>query len=165
MKGNILYPLNSLKKIYPEIFVKHFSKYKGREIITKHRIPFLNCLWNDVLHFSAVNPKDIKQALIEAGRDADFTWKCYQVDPEILSPENSIVYLYEHADAGGKLAENNFTPFDPNDTVKYSQMPLAAKDYYKEMISMGKPVLLFHRIPHILYKGNLDISDLKIITL
>jgi hypothetical protein len=164
MQGNTLYPLNTLKEIYPDIYKQQFSKYIGREILTRHRIPFLNCLWNDVLHFSAVNPKEIKQARIEAGGNPDFTMNCYEVDPELIAPENAIVYLYAHADVKDKLNENNFVSFNPQDTVKYSLMPQATKDYYREMISEGKPTLLFHRIPHILYQGTLDIKDLKIVS-
>ncbi len=29
----------------------------------EQRIPILNCLWNDVLHFSPVHPAKIKQAM------------------------------------------------------------------------------------------------------
>ncbi len=57
LQGNILYPLNTLKEKHPEIYEQQVSKYVGREHMTQQRIPILDCLWNDVLHFSAVNPK------------------------------------------------------------------------------------------------------------
>ena len=165
LKGNILYPLNILKEIYPEIYEQEFKKYTGRESLTLHRIPILNCLWNDVLHFSAVDPNDIKQARIEAGGDPDFTMTCFEVEPEILDPENSIVYLYAQVNVKDKLDKDNFIQYRPEETVKYSSLPQATKDYYKEMIAIGKPTLLYHRIPHILYKGTLDISKLNTITI
>ena len=59
LHGNILYPLNALTEKHPEIFEQQVSKYVGREHITQQRIPVIDCLWNDVLHFSAVNPKEI----------------------------------------------------------------------------------------------------------
>ena len=117
LKGNILYPLNSLKEIYPDIFQARLKNYAGRESIMQHWIPTLNCLWNDVLQFSAVDPKEVKQALIEAGRDPDFNLTCYQVDPKILSPENTIVYLYAHENVKDKLHPGNFIPYNPGEGI------------------------------------------------
>jgi len=164
VRGNILYPLNAIKEIHPEIYEQEVSKYNGREHIARQQIPVLNCLWNDVLHFSAVNPKEVKHALIEAGKNPDFIMNCYQVDPKLIAPENAIVYLYAHTDDKDKLNENNFASFDPDEVAKFSPMPQATKDFYKEMIRTGGRTFLFHRIPHILYRGTIDITDLPIVS-
>ncbi|MDP2676217.1 MAG: hypothetical protein Q8O83_00835 [bacterium] len=164
MQGSILYPLNTLKESLPVVYEQQVSKYVGREQITQQRIPILDCLWNDVLHFSAVNPKEIKQALIEAGRSPDFTMNYYKVNPKLIEPKNAIVYLYAHADNKDKMNEENFAAYNPDEVVKFSSMPRATKDYYKEMIGKGERSLLYHRIPHILYRGTLDITDLPIIS-
>jgi len=49
IRGDILYPLNILKSIYPDIYQYQVNKYFGREYIIEQRIPLFNCLWNDVL--------------------------------------------------------------------------------------------------------------------
>lgn len=164
LKGNILYPLNSLKELYPDIYEERLKNYAGRESIMQHWIPILNCLWNDVLQISAVDPKEVKQALIDAGRDPDFNMTCYQVDPKLLSPKDTIVYLYAHENVKDKLNLENFTAYNPDEVSKYSSMPQATKDFYKERIDEGGRVLLFHRIPHILYKGKLDVRNLNVVT-
>ena len=165
LQGNILYPLNALKEKYPDIYEQQVSKYVGREHITQQRIPILDCLWNDVLHFSAANPKEIKQALIEAERNPDFTMNYYQVYPKLIEPKNAIVYLYAHDCNKDKMNEEDFTSYNPDEVAKFSSMPQATKDYYRGMIGMGKRPLLYHKIPHILYKGTLDITDLLIISI
>ncbi|OGH69242.1 MAG: hypothetical protein A2754_04190 [Candidatus Magasanikbacteria bacterium RIFCSPHIGHO2_01_FULL_47_8] len=164
LKGNILYPLNFLKEKHPDIYENQVKKYTGREHITQQRIPTLNCLWNDVLHFSAVHPKEIKEALIQAGRTDDFTMEYYQVDPKILDLANTTVYLYAHQDLKDKMNEGNFAPYNPEELAQFSSMPQSTKDYYKEMIAKGERPLLYHGIPHILYKGNLDLTGIPIIT-
>ena len=164
LNGNILYPLNVLKQKHPDIYEQQVSKYAGREQLLKHRIPILDCLWNDVLHFSAVNPKEIKQALIEAGGNPDIIMRYYQVDPKLIPPKNAIVYLYAHTDIEDKLNETNFVSYNPDEAAKYSSMPQATKDYYREMIDNGGRPLLYHRIPHILYKGTLEITDVTIVS-
>lgn len=164
MQGSILYPLNMLKDTHPDIYQIEVKKYEGREHIKEQRIPLLNCLWNDVLHFSAVNPIHIKQALIDAGRGADFIMNYYQVDPELIKQKDAVVYLYAHDGINDKLSEKNFVPYDSHEVGKFSVMPQATKDYYKETISHGGRPLLYHRVPHILYRGTIDVTDLPIIS-
>ena len=117
-----------------------------------------------LLRFSAVDPKEIKQALIEAGRDPDFSLHCYRIDPASIDPKNAIVYLFAHADGKDEMGAENFVPYDPNEMAGFSVMPQATKDYYKEAIAKGERPLRYYRIPHILYKGILDITGLSIVT-
>ena len=58
----------------------------------------------------------------------------YQVDPKLLKPESTIVYLYAHADVKDKLNEKNFVSYAPDDVGEYSTMPQTTKDYYRETI-------------------------------
>lgn len=163
MQGDVLYPLNTLKEKYPEIYKRQIGKYVGREHVTEQRIPFLNCLWNDVLHFSPVNPKELKQALVEAGRSPDFTMTFYQIHPNLIDPKHTIVYLYPNTNKD-QMSEENFVPYAPEDVSKFSLIPQASKDYYREMFSKGERPLFYHRIPHILYKGELNIADVAVVT-
>lgn len=161
MQGEVLFPLNTLKNTHPDLYEKEASKYVGREQIMQHKLPVLNCLWNDVLHFSAVHPSEVRQALIEAGRTKSFDIEFFEVDPHLLTTENTIVYLYKHSNMADKLKEDNFAKYNPDDMAQYSALPQETKDYYKEMLSQGKNPLLFHRVPHILFKGSLDTSKIR----
>jgi len=68
MKGKILYPLNVLKKKYPTLYKKEVQKYDGRKKVLQGKIPSpFNCLWNDVLHFSPVEPSKVMNALKKEG--------------------------------------------------------------------------------------------------
>ena len=129
MKGDILYPLNKLRDVYPEVYELQVKKYAGREQLLKHRIPILNCLWNDVLHFSAVNPVEIKKSLMDAGDKSEFKKSFYRFDPKLLESENTVVYLYTHTYVKDKLNEGNFIPYNPDEISKYSIMPQATNEY------------------------------------
>jgi hypothetical protein len=59
MVGNILFPLNRLKDAHPDLYLNQIKKYENRSWILNKQIPSLNCLWNDVLHLSPVNPQII----------------------------------------------------------------------------------------------------------
>ena len=54
LKGEYLIPLNELKRVYPNLYREYIQKYKDhtqRENLLTRKIPKLECLWNDVVHF------------------------------------------------------------------------------------------------------------------
>jgi hypothetical protein len=165
MEGTMLYPLNTLKIKFSHLYQSKADKYIGREQIMERTIPTLNCLWNDVLHLTAVHPKDVKQAIVDA--DPSFFAKpmsFYQIDPHILVPENATVYLYRNEKLEKNFVPENFVSFDPEWVSLYSEFPEATKLYYKEMHAEGKKPLLFHRVPHILYKGSIETKGISVVT-
>ena len=165
MQGNILYPLNTLKDAHPEVYTKAASKYEGREQIMKLRIPSLDCLWNDVLHFSAVHPSEIKKALAEAGRVKPLGASYFEIDPHLLDPKDTIVYLNRLDRMADKFNKDNVAAYNPDEIAQYAIMPQETKDYYTDTISQGKEPLVFHVVPHILFKGCLDTSKFNKISL
>lgn len=162
LSGEILYPMNELKDILPNIYADEVKKYEGRKEITEQKIPFLNCLWNDVLHMSAVHPAEVKAELAKNGQEMRFT-KFFRIDPFSLASEKTVVYLYRHTRMEDKLKEENFAPYNPEKIAEYAVLPEETKKYYAEIITEGGKPLLWHRVPHILYKGRLDVSKLEII--
>lgn len=143
------------------MFEKEASKYAGREQIMQQKIPILDSLWNDALHFCAVHPSQIKKALLESGCTTEFDLEFFEVDPNLLNPENTVVYLYGHNKEDDKFKEENFAKYNPNDIARYSVMPDETKEYYRKTFEQNQNPLLFHRVPHILFKGSLDISGIK----
>lgn len=162
MQGEVIYPLNKLKTIFPESYNKEIKKYKGREHLTREVIPFLNCLWNDVLHFSAVNPYDIKEAFAELGYP--FKAEFYKIEAVLLGAEKTIIYLFNTDDESGKLSENEFEKYYPEAIQKYSQFPSKTKKYYESELKNGRWPLLFYKIPHILFEGEINIKSVSIIS-
>ncbi len=165
MQGSVLYPLNILKEKYPEIYQKQVGKYVGREELTKRIIPILNCLWNDVLHFSPVHPVEIKKALVEAGWSSDFSMQCYLIDPKMLDPKDTVIYFSSPDNKINDPNPDNFMPYNPEDVKSFSIMSEKNKQYYKEVISQGGHPLLYPWVTHILYKGSIDIADLSIVSI
>lgn len=164
LRGTRLYPLNMLKNKFPDRYAEEVRKYRGRSLVKKFKIPVLACLWNDVVFLSPVAPVKIKKALISAGRVGSFTWSVYKIDPTSLDPRHTIVYTYNDMAAGATFSLEDFVPFRIDDLKKYSRMPRRVTAYFKRAIAEGERPLLFHGIPHILYKGSIDISHAPVIT-
>jgi|TARA_B100001964_G_C13930059_1_gene464148 hypothetical protein len=162
MDSSTLYPLNKLKNTNPAIYAERIKKYKGREFVMEQRIPTLDCLWNDVIHLSAVHPQKIENELKKFG-SALRGRKFFQIDPNLLEPKNTTVYLFKQTDSKDKFVPENWTEYNPNDLEKYNKPSNKTIDYYKRTLAEGERPLLWLFIPHILYKGSIDTSKLKII--
>jgi hypothetical protein len=163
MRGQALHPLNKLKAEHPDLYMKKSAKYEDRKHVMEQFIPTLAASWNDVLHFTAVNPSELKQALVEAGYTPG-EMKFYQVDPALLDPAKTTVYLYQDKSHDDKMHPHNFEAFDPENLETHTTIPETTKRYYKTMFTESKKPLLFVGVPHILHKGSIDVSDLAVIT-
>jgi hypothetical protein len=166
MQGSTLYPLNMLKTKLPIVYESEHSKYRGREYVTKQHIPPLgNCLWNDVLFLTAVNPQELIQARREAGWSDIQPQQYYKINPAVLDQSQLAVYLFKPTSLSKELLVDDFTIYDYNDLSKYSHIPQETEAYFKQEFEEGKSrIQLFYRyIPHILYKGEIDVTNVEII--
>ncbi|MFO0743585.1 MAG: hypothetical protein U0469_00860 [Candidatus Paceibacterota bacterium] len=161
MKGNIIYPLNELKNIHPDLYLSKAIKYKGREDVMDNLIKSLEAKWNDVIFMSAVDPKELKEELIKAGMKPK-EFKFFQIDPTKLDLQKTKVFLFKENNR--KIFDDEFTDFKLEDLEKYSIIPEKSKNYFKESFAKNGNALMFAFIPHILHKGSIDISDFPVIT-
>lgn len=162
MQGDVLYSLNVLKEKHPNLYEYYANIYEGREHVMEQFIPTLGCLWNDVLHLSAVHPQAIRGALVEAGMKSDIKWRAFEIDPHDLDPEKTSVYLNASLDQD-RMKRDNFAPFEPDNLEQYAVLSQETKDYYKKVYDQGGQPLAFHKVVHVLYRGSLDTKGLKII--
>lgn len=163
MQGNILYPLNVLKSKYPHQYQEQVKKYKNRLEVMEQAIPKLDCLWNDVLHFTALHPSKLREALISVGFNPPAR-KFYKINTKVFKKEHTIVYLYRpDIEKGMEKDITNFAEFHEDDIEKYNILPKETIDYYQGKYESGEQPLLFVSVPHILYKGSIDISGCEIV--
>lgn len=153
LAGSVLYPLNELRYVHPRRYWQEMQKYRDRQRIRGQRIPTLNCLWNDVLFLSPVHPGEITSALWEAGftpRPMSF----FEIDPAQLDVSKTCVWLPE-GDRGGV---KRYQPFDSTD-LPSAALSRETLRYYRRCKAARRKPLRYKFIPHILYKGELDISQ------
>lgn len=163
MKGKILYPLNVLKKKYPGIYKKEVDKYRNRKKVMRRKIPYLDCFWNDALHFTAIFPSKITKELRTAGYPLE-KLKWFKINTNKLKSKKLIVYLYKpKKEESDFMNKDNFEQFKLKNISRYNKIPAKTIRYYKEEIKKDKKPLKFHFIPHILYKDKLNISNAEII--
>ena len=186
----VLYPLNMIEEKFPGLYKIKADKYNSRDEhgnVNEYRknipntiIPVLEkATWGDVVQLTAIHPKDLKVALEQAGLNPE-EFKFYQIDPELLDPQNTTIFLYRDDIADD--SKENFTKYDPLKLEEYASVPQKAKDHYAEVSEFNKKVLehnravkddkdmksrkrptLFVGVPHIFHKGSIDVSNFPVI--
>jgi hypothetical protein len=75
------------------------------------------------------------------------------IDLDKLRRDRLVVYLNKEIHPN-KMVEANFSR-EIRIIERHRHLSKATLDYYAHMIQIGKRPLLFHRVPHILYKGSI----------
>ncbi len=160
LQGTILYPLNILKEIFPEAYARAASKYENRKELMEVNIPLFDCKWNDVLHFSAINPRIV----LEKFREAGFTpppIEYFQIPVSMLDQKNMIAFFLT---IKGTSVPHEAEWFNIDHFEKYATFPNDTFEYYKQRKLEGRKTLLYAATTHIFYKGNIETKDLTRIT-
>ena len=164
LTGSVLYPLNQLKQVHPDVAVVQLKKYQGREALLSQQIPHLNCLWNNVLHFSPVHPAKIKAAMEEAGHTTGYRrWRYFEVNAAFFSPNNTVIWEYhERPHPHFPIDESECLPYEPRLLGKYTEVGEWTRRYYT-VVKPGARVLPYVGIAHVLYRGHLNMEEVKMI--
>lgn len=162
MSGTTLFPLNQMKDIFPEIYHTEFKKYEWRQEVPKQQIPQLNCLWNDVIFLFAVHPKEINNALTKAGL-APLKNSYYEIPLEQF--DQSCMSIWSCIFEGNERVKN-FSSFDVNQIDIYKSLGKGTYEYFRKMKETSPHrFLIYLTVPHILYKGTINIEGLNVIQL
>jgi hypothetical protein len=157
LRGSILYPLNQLQHVFPDLAAQQFKKYHNRAHLLSVPIPPLLCLWNDVLMFSPVHPGEIHAALVRAGHHSS-PGRWFEVPITPFTNENTVLYLPK-----AYKTTPPFLAYSPETLLQHTVFPPFQEVLYRQ-VAPGNPVLLFNGIIHVMYKGVIDLHDVRIIT-
>ena len=88
--------------------------------------------------------------------------KCLKIKPKDLDKNLIIVFLYPK-----NIIERDkrkaYTRFKVNNLKKYGKIPVKTKKYFKKTFDEYQRPFWFHLIPHILYRGNINIKNCEVI--
>ena len=164
MVGSVLYPLHELEERAPGAWERERAKYDWRTEVLEKRVQILDCLWNDVLHFGTVHPKQIVAALESAGVEP-LRRRFFEVDAAVLDTERTVVFLNRRGTDGERRDEEQWLPFDPAALPGLSALTEPTRRYYRECASRGTRPLLYGYLPHVLFRGSLETRGLRILEL
>ena len=166
----MLYPLNHLATVYPDIHAREAPKYTGREGVMSYRVPHLDAPWADTVNLSILDPR-----LLVAARERLGIVTSQLLPRRLLAIP--IEYLARHRlvrysgatpwinsspgeDVPTEPPADEFEPADPQTYRETTDVPGAHLEYLTECQAAGKRPLAFVHVPHVLALGPIDISDL-----
>lgn len=172
MFGTELHPLNTLRTLHPEAYAGAAKKYEWRKSFLELRIPKLECLWNDVLHFSIVHPHHVQEALTAAGRRDIPSILFYEIPLEsVLSLPHAVYHtpapvLHETTfsldlQAPAHVINPALVELPGEYSLLYPNFPAATRDYFRFELSRERRPLLFNGLPHFLLHSSLDIKSIR----
>ena len=163
MIGDTLYPLNSFKESNPEVFEKMAEKYQGREVLMTRKLPTLNCLWNDVLHFSPLNPQTILDTWYEHDlRDKVKEFEVLKIPVGDLNQENLIYFwpqVYEYGNF--EFSSKQVRTFCLDEYREQKSVGEDQLNAWKKDIKEGRRMFWYSHTTHVLYKGSVSTSNLE----
>ena len=162
MRGTTLMPLSMMQQEMPDLFQNQLKKYSGREEITERRIDLLNCLWTEVVQFLPLHPQIVFDLQKTLGLIPEVPpYRFFEIDLSELDPAHAAIYF--------KTAEgeenSQVKRLDEVDWENLQGVPPATRKYYASLVGTGELPFNYQFIPHVLYRGTVDISKARIIEL
>ncbi len=154
--GDAIIPLSQMATANPELYAEYRRKYEGRESVVERQIPLLDCGWADVVQLLPLHPSKLFNLQLELGLIEEIPdYNYFEIDSSNLDAAQAAVFF--------KTA-----PGDENTKVEWlrdvniddlQSIPEATRAYYASMRGTGEPVFNYQFVPHVLYRGQIDITN------
>ncbi|MBN1933805.1 MAG: hypothetical protein JW934_04020 [Anaerolineae bacterium] len=146
MRGTILYPLNRMQEVFPEIYEQERQKYAGREEVAATYIPVLNCHWVDVVQMFAVPTHVIqRRQQLRGGKPLRF----FEIESDRLDQFRLCAWL------------DDFVLFGPH--LPVDRVSPESEALFERRLREQGSARLFIYLPHILYQREIDVSACRIV--
>lgn len=164
-EGTKLIPLNKMDK-ESEIYKFHASKYVGREELTEELIPILNCKWNDVVQFSALDPQVIVNELQNHQDDLKLSRVEYfkiHID-EVVSKYPAVIFDRNPSRGKGsfKILNEEIKELSKENYTELNEVPRKTIEYWEKVKSEGGKFLWFPFITHVMIKGSIETEKFEL---
>jgi hypothetical protein len=165
--GTTLIPLNMMDR-ESDLYKGHARKYVGREHLMAENIPILNCKWNDVVQFSAIDP----QLIVDKLKTIQDNFILFRTEYFKIHV-NQIIDLYDAVvfAPNPNKSKGNFK-IDVNEIVNLTssynellELPIETLRYWDNVKNTGGKYLWFPYVTHILIKGIIETKKFEICNL
>lgn len=157
--GDSIYSLNALKSLYPDIYELEIKKYEGREKLLDAYNPILNCLWNDVVQFTCLDPQ-LTFEKVKSFNPAHIgrAIKVFQLDLSKVEPKQSCLFLPQDTLIKYEHLKEQYMPFNYQEFQNLKEVSEAQLIRWQRDVEKCKPVFLWSATLHFMYKGHIPLE-------
>jgi hypothetical protein len=175
-RGTTLYPLNGLRKIFPDVYERERLKFVGRESVLEFIVPGLGVAWADTVNLSALDPRllitERRKLGVPFSRLLERRLVCIPLERvRTLPAVNFFGTTHWINSSPGEDGipptppVNEFSPFDAAKHKEILEVPALHTEYLLRQKARGALALGFVFIPHVLVGAPIDISGLEMVDL
>lgn len=166
--GTSLIPLNQMD-ISSDLYKYHASKYEGRLELMNTIIPNLNCKWNDVIHFSCIDPRIVANEIKKIKPAIQFRRAKYfkiHID-QITNKYRAVIFINnpEYKNDTFQISKNEVIDLSRETYKEFSLVPQCTIDYWVKANQNDQPLLWFAFMPHIFVNEAVDTSEFEVVEL
>lgn len=167
MSGTRLIPLNQLREKMPKVYQAQVQKYKGREELMQVKIPLMDCLWNDVLHMSPINPQMILDTWRHEGlhefAGAPTNIEVYKIPTALLDESQTVCFQsYNYDFQNYKRELDKYWHFKSQEYKEYSAVDPQQLAIWKEDFKHKRRFLWYSHTMHILARQEINTADCEL---
>lgn len=161
MVGTKLVPPSTLQHMVPKLTEQHLAKYRDRDWfkqrggVSKIQIPCLSCTLVDVIQMVAIPVSQIQERQRLLGGSPQ---RFFEIESDSLN-QNCLCAYYRNDEETGEPTYDLFDPSLPLDRVAD-----AFEKWWREEIVKGHPRRIYAGVPHIYYKGEIDITNCPVVS-
>ena len=168
MVGDVLYPLNTLRQLYPLVYEREMIKYQDHphsQDLQTRRIPKLNCLWHDVVHCSAIHPSLLYRALQERDLPVRAERTFFQIPLTSLQAEQGVALQTSiRDDPAAPIDDEAVSWLDVTTYRELALVPPDALEWYDQLTLLKRTIGLFVGVPLILIPSPISIKQARVIS-
>ena len=171
-RGDMLYPLDGLRQVFPDIHERERIKYANRESVLSYVIPGLGVTWGATVNLSALDPSQLVAARRQLGVPFSnlLTRRVLRIPVERIAHLPAVRYNSEThwinsspGDSTVPLAppSDEFVPFNAEIYEEVQEVPEMHLHYLRRQLARGERALGFVFVPHVLVAAPIDVSGLE----
>ncbi len=170
-RSQVLYSLNGLRSVYPDLFERERTKYEGREGVLRFVVPGLGVAWAETVNLSALHPKYLLAERRRLGVPFSnlLTRRVLEIPVERLSAHDAVAYTSsahwinsapDDPTAPTEPPIEDFFPFNAATHREPTAVPSLHTEYLRRQMERRERALGFVFIPHVLVASAIDVSGL-----
>ncbi|MBI3369709.1 MAG: hypothetical protein HY021_15050 [Burkholderiales bacterium] len=171
-RGSVLYPLDGLKPVFPDLHARERVKYEGRESVLGFVVPGLGVTWGATVNLSALDPAHLVTERRRLGVPFSnlLTRQVLRIPIERLAGLPAVRYNSKthwiNSSPGDPSvpATPPATEFEPLSLATYQEVaavPPLHTEYLQRQLSRGDRALGFVFVPHVLVAAAIDVAGLR----
>jgi len=171
-RGDVLYPLDELRSVYPDLYERERVKYEGRDSVLRFVVPHLGVTWGATVNLSALDPAHLVAERRRLGVPFSnlLQRRVLRIPIDRLAGlpavrYNSATHWINSSPGDGSVPltppHHEFAPLDLAHYVEEEHVPKLHTEYLLRQLARGERALGFVFVPHVLVASPINVAGLE----